>query len=157
MIRTRHLTKDFTPARGKTVHAVRGITLDVEPGELVAVLGPNGAGKTTTIRMLTTLIAPTAGTATVAGHDVVTEAAQVRRHIGYVGQGNGAGHSQRSSELVSQARAFGMSRRQANERADELRGVRPHRVASPDSLCCTSTSSARRPPSTPAPSPRHRD
>ena len=60
MIRTRSLTKDFVVSRTHTVHAVRGITLDIEPGELVAVLGPNGAGKTTTMRMLTTLIAPTA-------------------------------------------------------------------------------------------------
>ena len=66
MIRTRSLTKDFTPSRGRTVHAVRGISLDVEPGELVAVLGPNGAGKTTTMRMLTTLISPTSGSAEVA-------------------------------------------------------------------------------------------
>ncbi len=74
MIRTRSLTKDFVVGRTSTVHAVRGITLDIEPGELVAVLGPNGAGKTTTMRMLTTLIPPTGGTATVAGHDVVQEA-----------------------------------------------------------------------------------
>ena len=64
MIRTRGLTKDFVVSRTETVHAVRGIDLDVAPGELVAVLGPNGAGKTTTMRMLTTLIRPTAGTAT---------------------------------------------------------------------------------------------
>ena len=61
MIRTRSLTKDFVVSRTETVHAVRGISLDVEPGELVAVLGPNGAGKTTTMRMLTTLIAPDLG------------------------------------------------------------------------------------------------
>ena len=63
MIRTRSLTKDFPISRTQTVHAVRGISLQIEPGELVAVLGPNGAGKTTTMRMLTTLIAPTSGTA----------------------------------------------------------------------------------------------
>ncbi len=61
MIRTRSLTKDFVVGKSATVHAVRGISLDIEPGELVAVLGPNGAGKTTTMRMLTTLIAPTTG------------------------------------------------------------------------------------------------
>ena len=63
MIRTRSLTKDFRVGKDRTVHAVRGITLDVAPGELVAVLGPNGAGKTTTMRMLTTLAAPTSGSA----------------------------------------------------------------------------------------------
>ena len=64
VIRIRGLTKDF--ARGdRTVHAVRGLDLDIAPGELVAVLGPNGAGKSTTMRMLTTLIAPTTGRAEV--------------------------------------------------------------------------------------------
>jgi ABC-2 type transport system ATP-binding protein len=121
VIRTRSLTKDFAVSRTQTVHAVRAITLDIEPGELVAVLGPNGAGKTTTLRMLTTLIRPTSGSATVAGHDVVTQAAQVRRHIGYVGQGNAAGHAQRvRDELVTQGVIYGLDRRAARHRAAEL-------------------------------------
>ena len=121
MIRTRSLTKDFVVSRSSTVHAVRGISLEIDAGELVAVLGPNGAGKTTTMRMLTTLIAPTSGTATVAGHDVVAESAQVRRQIGYVGQGNGAGHTQRvRDELYSQGVIYGLDRRAARQRAGEL-------------------------------------
>ena len=121
MIRTRDLTKDFVVNRSTTVHAVRGITLDIQAGELVAVLGPNGAGKTTTMRMLTTLLTPTAGRATVAGHDVVAEPATVRSLIGYVGQGNGAGHMQRAGdELVSQGLIYGMGRREARRRAGEL-------------------------------------
>ncbi|TCM45890.1 ATP-binding cassette domain-containing protein [Kribbella sp. VKM Ac-2568] len=121
MISTRELTKDFVVSRTETVHAVRGISLDVEPGELVAVLGPNGAGKTTTLRMLTTLIAPTSGTAKVAGYDVAAEPGQVRRQIGYVGQGNGAGHSQRvSDELYGQGVIYGLDRRAARQRAEEL-------------------------------------
>ncbi|MEO3820642.1 ATP-binding cassette domain-containing protein [Plantactinospora sp. B24E8] len=121
MIHTHALTRDFALGRGQTVHAVRGIALHVDSGELVAVLGPNGAGKTTTMRMLTTLIAPTSGTATVAGHDVVREPGQVRRRIGYVGQGNGAGHAQRvRDELATQGRIYGLDRRDARRRADEL-------------------------------------
>ncbi len=121
MIRTRSLTKDFPISRTQTVHAVRGISLQIEPGELVAVLGPNGAGKTTTMRMLTTLIAPSSGTATVAGHDVVAAPAQVRRRIGYVGQGNGAGHTQRvRDELDTQGVIYGLDRRAARRRAGEL-------------------------------------
>jgi len=121
VIHTRTLTKDFVVSRSQTVHAVRGISLDVEPGELVAVLGPNGAGKTTTMRMLSTLIAPTSGTAVVAGHDVVTESAQVRRRIGYVGQGNGAGHSQRvGDELYCQGVIYGLDRAAARRRTAEL-------------------------------------
>ena len=129
VIRTSGLTRHFTRHK-TTVEAVRGLDLEVAQGELVAFLGPNGAGKSTTLRMLTTLLPPTSGTAEVAGYDVVREHREVRRSIGYVGQGNAAGHAQRGrDELVSQARSFGMSRRQANERAEELLArLRPHRA-----------------------------
>ena len=121
MIQTRGLTKDFVVSSTETVHAVRGIDLDIAPGELVAVLGPNGAGKSTTMRMLTTLIRPTSGTATVAGVDVVAEPATVRRHIGYVGQGNGAGHQQRAAdELTMQGQVYGLDRTAARRRTAEL-------------------------------------
>src|SRR4051795_8082725 len=116
MIETRGLTRHF-----KDVRAVHGIDLTVRRGEVVALLGPNGAGKSTTLRMLTTLIPPTSGTATVAGFDVVRQQRKVRLRIGYIGQGNGAGHSQRGrDELVSQGRAYGMKVRDARRRAAEL-------------------------------------
>src|SRR4051794_32432649 len=116
MIETEDLTKQF-----KNVTAVDGISLSVAPGELVALLGPNGAGKSTTLRMLTTLIPPTSGRATVAGLDVVTRQREVRQRIGYIGQGNGAGHSQRGrDELISQGRAYGMRIPAARRRAAEL-------------------------------------
>jgi ABC-2 type transport system ATP-binding protein len=76
-IETRALERRFGDLR-----AVAGIDLDIAGGEIYAFLGPNGAGKTTTVRMLTTLLRPSAGTARVAGHDVVTEAGAVRREIG---------------------------------------------------------------------------
>ncbi|MDX6359507.1 MAG: type transport system ATP-binding protein [Nocardioidaceae bacterium] len=66
------------------VEAVRGISFHIERGELFGLLGPNGAGKTTTIKMLITLLLPTSGTASVAGHDVVKDVREVRRRIGYV-------------------------------------------------------------------------
>jgi len=120
MIQTHGLTKQFTVNKS-TVEAVHGLDLTVRAGELVALLGPNGARKSTTLRMLTTLIAPTSGTATVAGHDVMGDPRQVRRRIGYIGQGNGAGHQQRGrDELVSQGRAYGLTRSQARERSMEL-------------------------------------
>ncbi len=120
MIQTRELTRHFTSGK-QTVEAVRGLDLTVERGELVALLGPNGAGKSTTLRMLTTLIAPTSGTARVAGHDVASQPREVRARIGYIGQGNGAGHRQRGrDELVSQGRAYGLDRAQARTRAAEL-------------------------------------
>jgi ABC-2 type transport system ATP-binding protein len=120
VIHTESLTRHFT-VRKETVEAVRSLDLEVTDGELVAFLGPNGAGKSTTLRMLTTLIAPTSGRARVAGHDVVAEQGAVRRSIGYIGQGNGAGHNQRGrDELVTQGRAYGLSTADAVTRAGEL-------------------------------------
>lgn len=120
MIRTKKLTRHFVVKKEK-VEAVRDLDLHVESGEMVALLGPNGAGKSTTLRMLTTLLAPTSGTAEVAGHDVTTDQRQVRGRIGYIGQGNGAAHSQRGrDELVTQGRAYGMTVAAARDRAAEL-------------------------------------
>ncbi|MER7500981.1 ATP-binding cassette domain-containing protein [Nonomuraea pusilla] len=120
MISTRGLTRVFT-VKKETVEAVRGIDLDVEAGQLVAFLGPNGAGKSTTLRMLTTLLPPTSGTATVAGHDVARDPVGVRARIGYVGQKNSAGENHRvRDELVTQGRCYGLSHREAAGRADEL-------------------------------------
>ncbi|TQL66871.1 ABC-2 type transport system ATP-binding protein [Nocardioides albertanoniae] len=120
VIRTEGLTRSFTRGK-KTVEAVRGLDLEIQEGELVAFLGPNGAGKSTTLRMLTTLIPPTSGTAEVAGHDVLRSRAAVRRSIGYVGQGNAAAFVQRGrDELMSQARAHGIPRAAAKPRIDEL-------------------------------------
>ena len=120
MIRTRGLTRHFT-VKKETVEAVRGLDLEIEAGEMVALLGPNGAGKSTTLRLLTTLIAPTSGTAEVAGHDVTRDPRAVRRRIGYIGQGSMAGHAQRGrDELISQGRSYGMSVVDARARATDL-------------------------------------
>jgi ABC-2 type transport system ATP-binding protein len=120
MIRTRDLTRTFR-VKDQVVEAVKGITLDVEPGEVVAFLGPNGAGKSTTLRMLTTLLTPTSGSAEVAGFDVVADPEAVRHRIGSIGQGNGAGQSQRViDEMVTQGRSYGLSKVDARRRAEEL-------------------------------------
>ncbi|GEP35520.1 hypothetical protein NSZ01_32880 [Nocardioides szechwanensis] len=103
MIEARGLVQTFHTGQGKKkrpVHAVAGVDLDVAEGEVVGFLGPNGAGKTTTLRMLVTLLRPTAGTARVAGYDVVREATQVRRSIGYVSQTGGVFSSARAGEEV---------------------------------------------------------
>ena len=123
MIEARGLKRWFdAPGReGGRVEAVRGIDLDVAQGELVAFLGPNGAGKSTTLRMLTTLLQPSAGTARVVGCDVREDPAGVRSRIGYIGQGNSAGHAQQvRDELITQGRCYGMSRSDARRRSDEL-------------------------------------
>ena len=120
IITARGLTKTFMVKKA-AVEAVTDLDLDVRRGELVAFLGPNGAGKSTSLRMLTTLLPPTSGSAIVAGHDIATEPAAVRQRIGYIGQGTSAGHNQRvRDELLSQGAFYGMSRRAAAARADEL-------------------------------------
>jgi len=68
----------------KEVMAVEDISFDIKAGELFGLLGPNGAGKTTTVKMLATLLIPTKGTASILGHDVVKDANEVRKHIGFI-------------------------------------------------------------------------
>jgi ABC-2 type transport system ATP-binding protein len=124
MIHARGLVQTFHTGRGKQkteVRAVDGVDLDVQEGEVVAFLGPNGAGKTTTLRMLVTLLKPTAGTATVAGYDVVKESAQVRRSIGYVSQTGGAfSGAFAGDEVVDHGMLYGMSRADAVRRGQQL-------------------------------------
>jgi ABC-2 type transport system ATP-binding protein len=101
--------------------AVRGITFDIEEGEAFGLLGPNGAGKTTTMRMLGTLLTPSGGRATVAGHDVVREASAVRRAIGFAMQEAGlARYATGREHLLMMGRLYGLSRAGARARADEL-------------------------------------
>ena len=114
------LVKTYT-GRGGTVEAVRGVDLRVEVGEIFGFLGPNGAGKSTTVRMLTTLLSITSGTARVAGHDVAREPDAVRRKIGVALQEAGLDPRQTGRELlVLQGRLFDLSARAAAERAAEL-------------------------------------
>ncbi|MZD08625.1 ATP-binding cassette domain-containing protein [Streptomyces sp. SID5785] len=120
VISTSGLARTFSTRQGP-VEAVRGIDLRVDPGEILGFLGPNGAGKTTTLRMLTTLLAPTGGAATVAGCDLVADPAGVRRAVGYVAQSGGVDpHVSVREELVTQGRLYRLTRAQAVARADEL-------------------------------------
>jgi len=120
IIEAQGLTKRFT-VKKKTVEAVTDLTFQVARGELVAFLGPNGAGKSTSLRMLTTLIPPTSGTARVVGFDILRRPADVRARIGYVGQLTSGSFSQRArDELLSQGAFYGMGKAAARTRADEL-------------------------------------
>ncbi|MDT7782395.1 MAG: type transport system ATP-binding protein [Pseudonocardiales bacterium] len=120
MIKARGLARRFTTKFGP-VEAVRGVDIDVAEGELVGFLGPNGAGKSTTLRMLTTLLEPTAGEAIIAGHDLLTDPAGVRRNIGYVGQKNSASADQRvTDELEFQARFYGLGKHDARKKITEV-------------------------------------
>src|SRR4051812_17155922 len=123
MITARGLERRFRRKgrSGGEVHAVKGVDLDVEAGELVGFLGPNGAGKTTTLRMLTTLLKPTAGTATVGGCDLLSDPLGVRKRIGYVAQGGGsAPESKVADELELQGRLYRLSKADAIARGAEL-------------------------------------
>jgi ABC-2 type transport system ATP-binding protein len=125
IIEARGLARTFT-SRKRTVEAVRGVDLSVEDGEIVGFLGPNGAGKTTTLRMLTTLLRPTAGTAIVAGADLLRDALTVRRRIGYVPQAIGAtmGGTDPNclvgEELADQAAFYGIDQAEGARRANLL-------------------------------------
>jgi ABC-2 type transport system ATP-binding protein len=125
IIEARGLARTFT-SRKRTVHAVRGVDLEVEAGEIVGFLGPNGAGKTTTLRMLTTLLEPTAGEATVAGADLRRNPLEVRRRIGYVPQAIGqtmGGTDPEctvAEELLDQAALYRIPRADAVRRAAAL-------------------------------------
>jgi ABC-2 type transport system ATP-binding protein len=120
MIETKGLARTFRTRKG-AVEAVRGVDFTVQPGEIVGFLGPNGAGKTTTLRMLTTLLTPTAGSATVAGRDLLGDPAGVRQRIGYVAQGGGTDPTcPAGEELVLQAELYRMTGAEARRRAKEL-------------------------------------
>ncbi|MEV4223603.1 ATP-binding cassette domain-containing protein [Nonomuraea sp. NPDC049725] len=112
IIQAHGLKKTFTTKSRKgpqTVEAVRGVDLEVKAGEIYGVLGPNGAGKTTTIRMLATLIRPDAGTATITGHDLLSEPAMVRRNLGYVSQNGGVEEQNTArTQIVFAARLYGV-------------------------------------------------
>ncbi|MBW8878761.1 MAG: ATP-binding cassette domain-containing protein [Acidobacteria bacterium] len=103
------------------VAALRGISFSVRSGEVFALLGPNGAGKSTTVRILTTLSAPTAGRARVAGFDVVSQPREVRRRIGYVAQASGVDVTATGREnLTLQGQLFRLSGARLRGRVDEL-------------------------------------
>ncbi|MCX7520731.1 ATP-binding cassette domain-containing protein [Microbacterium sp. STN6] len=124
MIHARGLARTFDTKRGRekvAVKAVAGVDIDVAEGEIVGFLGPNGAGKTTTLRMLTTLLTPTAGTATVAGYDLAKDPVHVRRSIGYVSQsGSTAREARAGEEIVDHGLLYGISAKQAEARGREL-------------------------------------
>ncbi|HUI45061.1 MAG TPA: ATP-binding cassette domain-containing protein [Nitrospirota bacterium] len=114
-IQTINLTREF----GRQT-AVDRINVNVRPGQIFGLLGPNGAGKSTTIKMLTTLLAPTSGAATVAGFNIVAEPAQVRKRIGYVPQMLSADGALTGREnLLLSAKLYRMPRSERPARIDE--------------------------------------
>lgn len=115
MIEVDHVVKHFLAADGSIVKAVDDVSFSVSPGEIVGLLGANGAGKTTTMRLLATLLAPTAGTARIAGHDIATDPLGVRRHLGYLSATTGVPDRLTPREVL--------------EFAGQLHGLEPAAVA----------------------------
>jgi ABC-2 type transport system ATP-binding protein len=108
--------------RVKEIEAVRGVSFEIQKGELFGLLGPNGAGKTTTIKMLITLLIPTSGTARVLGYDVVQHAREVRKRIGYVFGGERGVYERLSGydNLRYFAELYGVPAKIQKRRIDEL-------------------------------------
>jgi len=112
----RGLGKTYPGYDGEPVYAVRGVDFECHAGEIFGLLGLNGAGKTTTLRMLATSLTPTAGTATVAGHDIVEESRQVRQSIGFLSASTGLYHRLTAAETV---RTFGELHGLSGEQLEE--------------------------------------
>ena len=124
MIEVRELAKEYRSADGRTVQAVKGISFEVAPGEIVGLLGANGAGKTTTMRMLATLLRPTSGTARVAGRDVQADPVGVRRRLGYVSATTGVPERLTPRELLkSYGRLHGLDRAMLDRRVADITRV----------------------------------
>ena len=120
MIVTKNLCKTYKSGKN-TVEAVKNLNMQVKQGEIYGFLGPNGAGKTTTMRMLTTLMPPSAGSAAIVGYDLFKSAKSIRQNIGYVSQKGGCYEYATGYEnLVLQGRLYGLSKSTAMENAGKL-------------------------------------
>src|SRR5438876_11841180 len=120
--RTYQTTTGFIRRKSVEIEAVRGISFEVNEGELFGLLGPNGAGKTTTIKVLVTLLIPTAGSARVQGYDVVRDAQAVRKRVGYVFGGERGVYERLSGldNLRYFAELYGVPARVQKQRIPEL-------------------------------------
>jgi sodium transport system ATP-binding protein len=110
VIQVEHLSKKFLDYQRGWVSAVSDVSFECRPGAIFGLLGPNGAGKTTTLRILSTVLRPTAGRAVVAGYDVQTEPEKVRAHIGYMSASTGIYDRMSAWELVEYfGRLYGLA------------------------------------------------
>ena len=100
MIHVEKLSKSFPDLRRGQVEALDNVSFDVRPGEIYGLLGPNGAGKTTCLRILSTVLKPTSGTAMVAGYDVATHPEEVRARIGFLSNNTGIYDRMTAGEMV---------------------------------------------------------
>ncbi len=121
MIQVTDLRKSYRDLKSGHFVALDGVSFAAHPGEIYGLLGPNGAGKTTALRILSTVLIPTSGTATVAGFDVVSQTADVRRHIGFVSTNTAVYDRMTAWELVEYfGRLHGMERERLKDRMEFL-------------------------------------
>ena len=121
MIRCTDLTKGFDDLRRGWVAALDHVSFEVHPGEIYGLLGPNGAGKTTCLRILSTVLRPTGGTATVAGYDVVKHPTEVRQRIGFMSNNTGIYDRMTAWEMVEYyGRLYGLSEEVLSRRLDSI-------------------------------------
>ena len=124
MVEARGLAKTYPGKRGERTEAVREVSFSCHAGEVFGLLGPNGAGKTTTLRMLSTVLLPTKGTAILGGHDVCKEASAVRRSIGFLSGNTGLYPRLTPREVLSYfGRLYGLERGHIEQRVSELASV----------------------------------
>jgi sodium transport system ATP-binding protein len=121
VIRVENLSKHFPDPKRGVVRAVDGVSFECEPGQVFGLLGVNGAGKTTLLRMLSTVITPTSGSAWVAGHDVVGDAEQVRRSIGFLSTTTALYARLTAREMIQYIGSlYGIAGRDLERRTDEV-------------------------------------
>jgi sodium transport system ATP-binding protein len=121
VIKVENLTKSFLDYQRGWVSAVGGISFECQPGAIFGLLGPNGAGKTTTLRILSTVLKPTGGSAVVAGYDVMTEPEAVRQNIGYMSASTGIYDRMSAWELVEYfGRLYGLTADRLRERMETI-------------------------------------
>lgn len=121
MIQVQHLTKTYEDVQRGPFVAVDRVSFTVRPGEIFGLLGPNGAGKTTVLRILSTVLSPTGGIATVAGYDVVRDPAEVRRRIGFVSNNTAIYDRMTAWEMVEYfGKLHGMAAERLKERLETL-------------------------------------
>ena len=121
MVETRNLRKTYSRPDGSTIEAVKGVNLEIRQGEIFSLLGPNGAGKTTMISMISGLVEPTAGDATIGGHSITKEPMAAKRLMGFVPQ-EIALYPELSARqnLAFFGRMYGLGGKELNRRVDEL-------------------------------------
>jgi sodium transport system ATP-binding protein len=121
MIHVRELTKHYADLRRGQFVALDQVSFDALPGQVYGLLGPNGAGKTTALRILSTLLRPTGGTATVNGYDVVTQPSQVRRQMGFMSASTAVYDRMTAWEMVEYfGRLYGLEKEPLRDRMEQL-------------------------------------